>query len=86
MGVCDAPSNRSVTFLFLEELILAKPNTKFSLSVRDIDIIERALRTQLDKKIEQNDEQAVKEIRDVLGRIHNQKNWFRPKEKPYVSG
>ena len=65
---------------------MAKPNTKFSLSVRDIDIIERALRTQLDTKIEQNDEQAVREIRDVLGRIHNQKNWYRPKQKPYISG
>ena len=65
---------------------MAKPNTKFSLSVQDIDIIERALRTQLDTKIEQNDEQAVKAIRDVLGRIHNQKNWYRPKKKPYISG
>jgi len=59
---------------------------KFSLSIKDIDIIERALRTQLDTKIKQNDEQAVREIRDVLGRIHNQKNWYRPNEKPYISG
>jgi predicted RNA-binding protein associated with RNAse of E/G family len=65
---------------------VGKPNTQFNLSVRDIDIIESALRTQLDTKIDQNDEQAVKEIRDVLGRIHNQKNWYRPTKKPYISG
>ena len=65
---------------------MAKPNTKFNLSVKDIDIIESALRTQLDKKIEKNDTQAVKEIRNVLGHIHQQKNWYRPKSTTYVSG
>lgn len=63
---------------------MAKPNTKFNLSVRDIDIIERALRTQLDAK--KDNTQEVKEIREVLGKIHNQKNWYRPKKGPYVSG
>jgi hypothetical protein len=29
---------------------------------------------------------AVKEIRDLLGRIHNQKIWYRPKDDIYISG
>ena len=28
----------------------------------------------------------IKEIRDLLGRIHNQKIWYRPKDDVYVSG
>ena len=52
-----------------------KPNTKFELSVRDIEIIESALRS-----VEQ-----TKEIQNLLGSIHNQKNWYRPKEN-YVGG
>jgi len=52
-----------------------KPNTKFELSVRDIDLIETALRS-----IEQTNE-----VHQLLGKIHNQKNWYRPKEN-YVSG
>lgn len=53
-----------------------KPNTKFVLSVRDIELIEQALH-----KLEQ-----TAEVRDLLGRIHNQKNWYRPKDKIYVGG
>ena len=53
-----------------------KPNTKFNLSVEDIALIERAL---------QNSKQT-KEIRILLGKIHNQKNWYRPKGEIYVSG
>ena len=53
-----------------------KPNTKFELSVRDIELIENALHT-----LEQ-----TTEVRELLGKIHNQKNWYRPKNKIYVSG
>ena len=28
----------------------------------------------------------VKEIRDLLGRLHHQKNWYRPKDQVYVGG
>jgi len=55
---------------------MTKPNTEFKLSVRDIEIIEDAL-----LQIEQ-----TAEIQDLLGRIHNQKNWYRPKNGVYVSG
>ena len=53
-----------------------KPNTKFELSVKDIELIENALHT-----VEQ-----TQEVRELLGRLHNQKNWYRPKDKVYVSG
>lgn len=53
-----------------------KPNTKFNLSVRDIELIENALL---------NVEQTT-EVRELLGRIHNQKNWYRPKNAIYVGG
>ena len=55
---------------------MTKPNDKFKLTVRDIEIIEDAL-----LKLEQ-----TAEIQDLLGRIHNQKNWYRPKNAIYVGG
>ena len=59
---------------------------KFNLSVRDIDIIESALNDFLNDKDQQDNQQVVKEIRRVLGHIHNQKMWYRPNKKPYISG
>jgi hypothetical protein len=53
-----------------------KPNTRFELSVNDIKLIEDALHL-----VEQ-----TREVRELLGKIHNQKNWYRPKDKIYVSG
>ena len=52
-----------------------KPNTKFTLTVRDIELIEQALRS-----VDQ-----TREVQDLLGKIHNQKNWYRPKDN-YVGG
>jgi hypothetical protein len=52
-----------------------KPNTKFELSVKDIEIIENALRAQ----------PTSKEIQEVLAKLYHQKNWYRPKEN-YVGG
>lgn len=53
-----------------------KPNTEFKLTVRDIEIIEDVLLQQ----------EQTAEVRDLLGRIHNQKNWYRPKTNTYVGG
>lgn len=53
-----------------------KPNTKFKLTVRDIEIIEDALLEQ----------EQTAETQDLLGRIHNQKNWYRPQQGVYVGG
>lgn len=59
-----------------------KPNTQFKLSVEDIDIIEKALRDYM-RNVKDTDQQ---EIQKVLGKIHNQKNWYRPKTNTYVGG
>ena len=53
-----------------------KPNKQFNLSVDDIELIENALLS-----VEQ-----TREVQELLGKIHNQKNWYRPKDKIYVSG
>ena len=53
-----------------------KPNTKFDLTVRDIELIETALRAL----------PASKEIHELLGKIHDQKIFYRPKNKIYVGG
>jgi hypothetical protein len=53
-----------------------KPNTEFKLTVRDIEIIEDAL-LQLEQ---------TAEIQGLLGRIHNQKNWYRPSKEVYIGG
>ena len=55
---------------------MSKPNTKFNLSVRDIELIEQALHSV----------KRTKEVQELLGKIHNQKVWYRPKDKIYVSG
>jgi len=59
-----------------------KPNTQFKLSVEDIDIIEKALRDYM-RNVKDTDQ---REIQKVLGKIHNQKNWYRPKTNTYVGG
>ena len=73
---------------------MTKPNTRFELSVKDIEIIEKALRAKAGRrgwKILKGDEnfKALKEeadeIMDLLGRLHHQKQWYRPKNN-YVGG
>lgn len=53
-----------------------KPNTQFKLSVKDLELIELALQS-----VEQ-----TREVQELLGKLHNQKHWYRPKNKIYVSG
>ena len=53
-----------------------KPNKKFELSVEDLELIENALLQQ----------EQTKKIQELLGRLHNQKNWYRPKDAIYVGG
>jgi hypothetical protein len=70
-----------------------KPNLKFELSIEDIEIIESALRAKAGRRgmrlmQGENEEQLreeMKQLNDLLGRIHNQKNWYRP-AKNYVGG
>lgn len=67
---------------------MTKPNTKFELSVKDIRLIEEALREKMnsdgtDPEIKQTEK---KQITELLGKIHNQKNWYRKSNGVYVSG
>ena len=70
-----------------------KPNKKFDLSIRDIEIIEQALRAKAGRRglaIAQGEtseelKREMIEIQELLGRIHHQKNWFRP-DKGYIGG
>jgi len=73
---------------------MTKPNTKFELSVKDIKIIEEALSNKVSRRsqriLDGEDPEILQteasEIRDLLGRIHNQKNWYRPSKEVYVGG
>ena len=75
------------------EFRIMKPNNNFDLSIRDIEVIESALRAKAGRRglaIAQGDTSTqlraeMTEIQDLLGRLHHQKVWFRPKGK-FVSG
>jgi hypothetical protein len=67
---------------------MIKPNENFKLSVRDLEIIENALSAKVSRRAqrlmeEYDDDLAaeLKEIRDLLGRFHNQKIFYRPKDR-----
>lgn len=51
---------------------MVKPNTNFELSLSDIEVIENALRSY---------DPTSKRIQELLGKIHNQKNWYKPSNK-----
>ncbi|MFK7859699.1 MAG: hypothetical protein AB8B64_12800 [Granulosicoccus sp.] len=72
----------------------AKPQTQFDINIGELDIIEQALRHQAhalsQETLKQQDlEKALScetyrsrmtAIQSVLGKLHNQKVWFVPKE------
>lgn len=70
-----------------------KPNLKFELTVRDIEIIEQALQAKAGRRglaIAQGEtsdqlKDEMHEIQQLLGKIHNQKVWYKPKNK-FVPG
>ena len=65
-----------------------KPNKNFELSVRDIEVIESALRAKAGRRglaiAEGNAStqlhEEMRELQQLLGKIHNQKVWYSPKE------
>ena len=76
---------------------MAKANTKFELSIRDIEIIEQALRAKAGRRglaIAEGEtspqlREEMMEIQELLGKIHNQKNHyakFKDGKTTYVSG
>lgn len=70
-------------------------NTQFELSVEDLDLIETALMrnklalTQDSLKKRPNtapEGDDVRQIHELLGRLHNQKAFYRPRAGAYISG
>jgi hypothetical protein len=73
---------------------MTKPNFNFSLSVKDVDTIERALNSELvsltfesiEKEHKDEDLKVkIRELTELLGKLHKQKNWYRPKNN-YIGG
>ena len=49
--------------------------------------VESTIKNTSEMPVYQEIRQEVSELRDLLGRLHNQKNWYRPtNEAVYVSG
>ena len=75
---------------------MVKPNTTFKLSIRDIEIIEEALRAKAGRRgmaialgeTSQRLKEEMNEIQEVLGRIYEQKNFYAKFKDgtTYVSG
>lgn len=66
---------------------MTKYNRNFELSIEDLDRIEGALRDTKSKLVSSAaDKEEVREIHELLGRLHNQKTFFRPRKGPYISG
>ncbi|MEM9060380.1 MAG: hypothetical protein AAGD13_07935 [Pseudomonadota bacterium] len=63
---------------------MPKYNTTFELSVDDMDVIETALRGALRTKVSSDLDEKV--VSDLLGRLHNQKVFYRPSDGVYISG
>ena len=60
---------------------MAKPNTKFNLNVRDLELVEQALFLAQANA----DDKGKREIQELRAKLHHQKVWYRP-QKDYVSG
>jgi len=50
-------------------------------------LVESTIKNTSEMPVYQEIRQEVSELRELLGRLHNQKNWYRPtNESVYVSG
>ena len=75
---------------------MSKHNRNFELTISDIDLIEAALQRTRDSLADasqqvqgiagHNREDSLRQIHDLLGRLHNQKIFYKPKDGVYVSG
>jgi hypothetical protein len=76
---------------------LMKPNKLLELSIRDIELIERALQGKISRRgisvaldpksvYAEELQEEIDEMRDLLGRIHHQKVWYVPKDGRFQGG
>lgn len=78
-----------------------KYNTKFTLGIEDLNHIEDSLSLKIAKlslqrleysKADQDADSIqlfdnqIRELQDLLAKLHSQKRWYRPKNKIYISG
>ena len=69
------------------ELIEQGLNLKLSkLSVQRQTHIDSTIVPEAELASVKEIDQQIRELRDLLGRIHNQKIWYRPKDRTYISG
>jgi len=72
-------------------------NKEFQLNLEELEAIEHSMLYRLKrlttrrltvKKASSKEkiDVEVKYIQELLGKIHNQKEWWRPKNKVYISG
>ena len=74
---------------------MPKFNSNFELSVADMDLIESALlKTKADLSVQPDrtsdgldgKDETLRQIHDLLGRLHNQKVFYRPRRGAYIGG
>ncbi len=77
---------------------MAKHNSNFELTISDLDLIEASLHIvkrdlSMDSKNETQEmlpgdgqEESLRKIDDLLGRLHNQKIFYRPSKGTYLGG
>ena len=75
---------------------MPKANTTFELSIRDIEVIEHALRAKAGRRglaiamgeTSQQLKDEMQELQELLGKIHQQKVFYAKFKdgKPYVGG
>ena len=67
-------------------------NTNFEINIEELVLIETALNLRKDElakaTTEPDSEQSneARAIYELLGRLHNQKTFYRPKNEQYISG
>lgn len=73
-------------------------NSSFELSVEDMDLIEsslrrtkselsaRAIAPEVMANADEAPEAVLRKIHDLLGRLHNQKVFYRPRSGGYIGG
>jgi hypothetical protein len=69
------------------ELIEQGLNLKLNkLSVQRQTHVESTIKPEHEIASVREIDQQIREIHNLLGRIHNQKIWYRPKDRTYISG
>ena len=71
--------------------------SSFNVNLREMEVIEKSLSQTLAVSLDELHtfpqgakaetlRSNIREVNELLGSLHNQKNWFRPKSSVYISG